>query len=78
MLACRVVFPVFFYHGTHDEVVPVAHVEMYERAFLPHTSGVSTGETTSSMTTWPKWPATSVHWLEFHAHDEAVLRPGVQ
>lgn len=24
--------PVFFYHGTHDEVVPVAHVEMYERA----------------------------------------------
>lgn len=25
--------PVFFYHGTHDEVVPVAHVEMYERAF---------------------------------------------
>jgi predicted alpha/beta hydrolase family esterase len=25
--------PVFFYHGTHDEVVPVAHLEMYERAF---------------------------------------------
>lgn len=24
--------PVFFYHGTHDEVVPVAHLEMYERA----------------------------------------------